>query len=422
MLILFDEIKEELEILKKIVEAKDKKVVEKVSKVVEVKVDELDDLKVDKNVFDEIKEELDSLKKIVHAKDENVAQKVSKATKVKSDKVNDLKDDKKDDERGNNVKKMVDKKDVIKEEDKDRKNETVSHELEGGMVEKVTKLKIEGEFENDKKKDENLAPIKEIFDAAKAQEVIVENLPEPPDTDDDEIKVKLKRLKRFNKKLLDDKNEVVIAKKIKLEADKHVDANVDAVEKLVKKKDKNVFDMKLEATENKEKTCKNESDGVCENELNNKLYDEVIPNVGVKDLNDNVMYKQVPGGACNNCEVGIGMSSFNLVPLLHTIDAMLLISGKTLHEQRRLVTRLSRIPCSNLNSHHQPETTQYSSSACSCQCQTRGCCYVATTMLDKVTRMESTACAVFGRLKRTFRALCVVAAEEMVIAAIGEII
>ena len=252
--------------------------------------------------------------------------------------------------------------------------------------------------------------------------MIVENLPEPPDTEDDEIKVKLKRLKKFNQKLLDEKKEVVVVKEIKLEADKNVNAKVDDVEKLVKEKDENVFKMKRKATENKENSCKNESDGVCENELNNKLYDEVIPNVGVKDLNDNVMYKQVPGGACNNDEVGIGMSSFNLVPLLHTIDAMLLISGKTLHEQRLLVTRLSRIPWSNLNSHHQPETTQYSSSPCSCQCQTRGCCYVATTMLDKVTRMESTACAVIGRLKRTFKALCVVAAEEIVIAAIGEII
>ena len=47
---------------------------------------------------------------------------------------------------------------------------------------------------------------------------------------------------------------------------------------------------------------------------------------------------------------------------------------------------------------------------------------ITTAMLDMVTRMESTACAVIGRLKRTFGALCVVAAEEMVIAAIGEII
>ena len=190
--------------------------------------------------------------------------------------------------------------------------------------------------------------------------------------------------------------------------------------------------MKRETTEHKEKTCKNEADEIYERKFSKvkvkgsrKLYDEVIPSaesVGVKDLNVDVMYKQVPGGACNNDEVGIGMSSFNLVPLLHTIDAMLLISGKTLHEQRLLVAKLSRLPWPNLNSHHQPETTQYSSSPCSCQCQTRGCCYVATTMLDKVTRMESTACAVFGRLKRTFGALCVVAAEEMVIAAIGEII
>ena len=208
------------------------------------------------------------------------------------------------------------------------------------------------------------------------------------------FEVKLKRLKKFNQNLLADKNEVVVVKEMKLEADKDVDTKGNHVEKPVKEKNKDVSYIKHEATELKEKTFKNESDEVYENEVNEfndlsdkkleerkfskvnvktakKLYDEVIPNaesVGVKDLNDDVMYKQVPVGACNDDEVGMGMSSFNLVPLLHTIDAMLLISSKTLHEQRLLVTRLSRFLWSNLNSHHQPETTQYSGSLCSCQC------------------------------------------------------
>ena len=46
-----------------------------------------------------------------------------------------------------------------------------------------------------------------MFNAARVQEIIIENLPEPPDMDVDEIKVKLKRLKKFNQKLLDDRNE-----------------------------------------------------------------------------------------------------------------------------------------------------------------------------------------------------------------------
>ena len=132
---------------------------------------------------------------------------------------------------------------------------------------------------------------------------------------------------------------------MKLEAEINVDDKVNDVEKLVKEKDKNVFDMKRETPEHKEETCKNEADEVYERKFSKfkvkrsrKLYDEVIPNgepVDGKGLNDDVMYKQVTGGACNNDEVGIGMNPFNLVPLLHTIVAMLLISGRTLHEQSR---------------------------------------------------------------------------------------
>ena len=45
-------------------------------------------------------------------------------------------------------------------------------------------------------KSENLAPsVREMFDAAKAQELLIENLPEPPQYDD--IEEKLARLKKF---------------------------------------------------------------------------------------------------------------------------------------------------------------------------------------------------------------------------------
>ena len=148
---MFDEIKEELENLKtfnkKLVAVKNENIAEKESKVKKVKVDEENDLKVDKIVFDELKEELENLKTF---------------NKKLVDEVNDLKRDKNDDG-VNDVKKMVDKKDANEDEDKDRKNEIVSYEVEGGMVNKVTKLKNEGECENDEKMDGNLAPIKEIF-------------------------------------------------------------------------------------------------------------------------------------------------------------------------------------------------------------------------------------------------------------------
>ena len=97
------------------------------------------------------------------------------------------------------------------------------------------------------------------------------------------------------------------------------------------------------------------------------------------------------------------MSSFNLVPLLHTIHAMLLIRGKTIHEQRLLVDQLSRFPWSNLNNHHQPEITQYSGSPCSCQCQTRGCYYVANTMADKVEEKKKESKTTNLRKKLSFK-------------------
>ena len=40
-----------------------------------------------------------------------------------------------------------------------------------------------------------------MFDAIKAQEMVVENLPEPPHPQEDEIEGKLEKLKRFNIKL-----------------------------------------------------------------------------------------------------------------------------------------------------------------------------------------------------------------------------
>ena len=49
------------------------------------------------------------------------------------------------------------------------------------------------------RKDKILAPpVRKVFDAVRAQELVLENLPEPPL--DDEIEQKLERLKKFNKK------------------------------------------------------------------------------------------------------------------------------------------------------------------------------------------------------------------------------
>ena len=53
--------------------------------------------------------------------------------------------------------------------------------------------------------------MKEIFDAARAQEVAIENIPEPPCVD--EIEEKLERLKKFNRRFLN--NAQAVANKVK---------------------------------------------------------------------------------------------------------------------------------------------------------------------------------------------------------------
>ena len=102
------------------------------------------------------------------------------------------------------------------------------------------------------------------------------------------------------------------------------------------------------------------------------------------------MYKQATGGSCNDDEAGMGMNPFNLVPLLHTIVAMLLISGRTLHEQRLLVAKVSKYSQSSRYSSPQSEVSPSSSPPCSCQIQSRLCCKVTTAFLDKVSCMANT--------------------------------
>ena len=99
------------------------------------------------------------------------------------------------------------------------------------------------------KQDENLAPsVKELFDAAKAQEFIIENIPEPPDVD--EIEEKLERLKKFNKKFLNNSNAQAVSDKVKSDktknvkkSDKNVGTNGNDVEMIEEKKDENFFEM-----------------------------------------------------------------------------------------------------------------------------------------------------------------------------------
>ena len=73
---------------------------------------------------------------------------------------------------------------------------------EKAVVRKRNELKAA----NLSRKDKKPAPVvKDMFDDAKAQELLIENLPEPPEVS--EIEEKLESLKKFNKKLLNVKKK-----------------------------------------------------------------------------------------------------------------------------------------------------------------------------------------------------------------------
>ena len=106
--------------------------------------------------------------------------------------------------------------------------------------------------------------------------------------------------------------------------------------------------------------------------------------------------------------------TMDIIVLLQAIFVILLVGGKTLHEQSLLIARLSELfqPC--LLNHLQSEALLSPSSPCCCQSQTRRC-DITTPMLDKVTRTEIVAHARFAWLERTFTALCFV--SEVVVGA-----
>ena len=108
-------------------------------------------------------------------------------------------------------------------------------------------------------------------------------------------------------------------------------------------------------------------------------------------MKDDFMYMQMPSGSAEKDEVDTGMNASMLMPLIHAIIAMLLISGKTLHEHRLLVARSSKYSRSSWYSGHQQEVTLSSSSPCSCQrsyqTQSGVCCEVMTAFVVKVSDM-----------------------------------
>ena len=99
-------------------------------------------------------------------------------------------------------------------------------------------------FLSEKDHDRIVPDVREIFDEAKAQEMTIENIPEPPQ-EDDEIEKKLEELREFNKRLLDDKNSKTVGKKIKEKVKIHEGKIKVATDKIEDdKKFNNIFMLK----------------------------------------------------------------------------------------------------------------------------------------------------------------------------------
>ena len=316
---------------------------------------------------------------------------------------------------------------------------------EKAVVRRTKELKAAKESPSSKV--ENLAPsVQEIFDAVKAQELILENLPEPPDVD--EIEVKLERLKKFNKKLLNDRK---IRERVKIRKDevKKVDnkvstTNANDVKMIKETRDDNFFDIyEYESTESYGENDEEASTNGAIKEYNDEVVDVIVhetsENEDIRSINDReyqaevnefndwyysklderrkvadkttkglydkiapstdsmhgrydeIMYKQVLGGERNVDKVD-GVNASKIVPLLQAIFAMLLVTGKTIHEQSLQVSRLSKLSQPSLLSHHlHSEASLSPRSPCFRQTRRRACCKATNAFTEKVSSMVNAA-------------------------------
>ena len=102
-----------------------------------------------------------------------------------------------------------------------------------------------------------------------------------------------------------------------------------------------------------------------ENGKNKNLYDEIVPeSVSIDDVigMHDMKYMQVHSGTGKKDKVDRRMDASTFVSFL--IFAMLLICGKTLHEQSRQITRLSKLSQPSLFSQLQPEVLLSLTSSC----------------------------------------------------------
>ena len=111
--------------------------------------------------------------------------------------------------------------------------------------------------------------------------------------------------------------------------------------------------------------------------------------IDVEDMYDDFMYMQEPSGTGKETMVGKTTDISAVVALLQAIFAILLVIGKTLHEQLLIIPRKSNLSQPSLLSHFQPEASLSSSSSCPCKTQPMVCCVVTTACIGKVSSMVS---------------------------------
>ena len=131
--------------------------------------------------------------------------------------------------------------------------------------------------------------------------------------------------------------------------------------------------------------------------------------IDVEDMYDDFMYMQEPSGTGKETMVGKTTDISAVVALLQAIFAILLVIGKTLHEQLLIIPRKSNLSQPSLLSHFQPEASLSSSSSCSCKTQPMVCCVVTTACIGKVSSMVSVTSTCVTGLRQMWDRLTVTA-------------
>ena len=125
------------------------------------------------------------------------------------------------------------------------------------------------------------------------------------------------------------------------------------------------------------------------NSKNSKIfYDKIAPghsSIFEKNVHDDIMYMQVPSGTGKEDEMSKQTDVSAIVVLLQAMFAILLVSGKTLHEQSLQIARLSQLSKPSLLSHLHPEVSLSHSSQCSCQTQSEVRSMLTTALKGKVS-------------------------------------